>query len=513
MSRIERLEGRRLLASTPGLELESGVLTPRSDPTISGTNPRINIVKLTNGTDNNAPTGPVVPVGSTVTFTYVVTNPGDETLSNVVVRDDNGTSATPADDFNPTFVGGDTDGDGLLDLSETWTFTASRIATAGQYSNVGTATAVSLSGTPVSDSDVDHHFGSVGGVNLVKLTNGTDNNSAPGPTVPVGSTVTFTYVVTNPGNVPLASVFVTDDNGTPGSAADDFNATFVGGDTNANGLLDETETWTFTASQIATPGQYSNVGRVTATSPFGGGTVSDSDVDFHFGGPPLGTGAVTLVQDPCDKHETALNIEGTAAGDTIAVTQVGPGQGSVNVVINGFNHGTFSYGGSLLIYGQGGNDLINVDPAVTRTALVFAGAGNDVVNAGGGNDVLLGEAGTDQLRGNAGSDILIGGLDSDDLNGGAQDDILISGTTAHDSSPADLCQLSEEWTRKQKNYNARLAHIQHGKVKLTSGTVFGSPSSSDAMTGGDGRDLFFATVPPGDVLNDRTPDETVVDVG
>jgi hypothetical protein len=42
-----------------------------------------------------------------------------------------------------TFVGGDADGDGLLDATETWTFTAARIATPGQYTNIGTAT-----GTP-----------------------------------------------------------------------------------------------------------------------------------------------------------------------------------------------------------------------------------------------------------------------------------------------------------------------------------------------------------------------------
>ncbi len=49
--------------------------------------------------------------------------------------------------------------------------------------------------------------------------------------MPVGSTVTFTYVVTNTGNVPLSGVAVRDDNGTPANPADDFDATFVGGDT------------------------------------------------------------------------------------------------------------------------------------------------------------------------------------------------------------------------------------------------------------------------------------------
>jgi large repetitive protein len=40
----------------------------------------INVVKFVNGQDADSPTGPHVPVGSTVTFTYVVTNTGDVTL-------------------------------------------------------------------------------------------------------------------------------------------------------------------------------------------------------------------------------------------------------------------------------------------------------------------------------------------------------------------------------------------------------------------------------------------------
>ena len=47
----------------------------------------------------------------------------------------------------------------------------------------------------------------------------------PARIVPVGSTVTWTYDVTNAGNEPLKNVAVTDDNGTPGNTADDFNPT------------------------------------------------------------------------------------------------------------------------------------------------------------------------------------------------------------------------------------------------------------------------------------------------
>src|SRR4029077_8503160 len=101
------------------------------------------------------------------------------------------------------------------------------------------------------------YFGDVPGVNIVKFVNGQDANNQTGPHVPAGSTVTFTYVVTNTGNVPLANVVVTDDKLGPIAGP-------PSGDTNGNGLLDTTETWTYTATATALAGQQTNVGTVTA---------------------------------------------------------------------------------------------------------------------------------------------------------------------------------------------------------------------------------------------------------
>ena len=71
--------------------------------------------------DAASPTGTVVPVGTAVTFDYVVSNTVNIPLANVVVTDDNGT-ADIEDDFKPAIVGGDTNNAHLLDLDETWTY-------------------------------------------------------------------------------------------------------------------------------------------------------------------------------------------------------------------------------------------------------------------------------------------------------------------------------------------------------------------------------------------------------
>jgi hypothetical protein len=236
-----------------------------------GVNATIHVVKSTNGQDANTATGPVLAVGDTATFTYVVTNTGNVALGSVVVRDDNGTSGTMTDDFNATYQSGDTNTNGWLDTTETWTYEATRTVTAGQHMNIGTVTGTPLDSngvviagvTNATDWDPSNHFGAAAGINVVKSTNGQDANTATGPLLAVGSTATFTYVVTNTGNVALGSVVVRDDNGTPGNTADDFDATFQSGDTNINGRLDTTEAWTYQATRTVTLGQYTNIGTAT----------------------------------------------------------------------------------------------------------------------------------------------------------------------------------------------------------------------------------------------------------
>jgi hypothetical protein len=54
---------------------------------------------------------------------------------------------------------GDTNHDGLLEAGETWVFTASGTAIAGQYSNIGTATGTPPTGPNVTATNPDHYFG------------------------------------------------------------------------------------------------------------------------------------------------------------------------------------------------------------------------------------------------------------------------------------------------------------------------------------------------------------------
>ena len=107
-------------------------------------------------------------------------------------------------------------------------------------------------------------------IEIKKSTNGEDADTAPGPTVTVGSPVTWRYVVTNTGTVDLTNVVVVDDRNVTVSCP---------GTTLAVG-----QTMTCTGSGVATLGQYRNVGTVTAGST--SGAVTDSDASHYLGRAP-----------------------------------------------------------------------------------------------------------------------------------------------------------------------------------------------------------------------------------
>lgn len=105
-------------------------------------------------------------------------------------------------------------------------------------------------------------------VKIEKSTNGEDADSPPGPSILVGSAVTWRYVVSNTGTIALTGVAVVDDKGV---------VVNCGGQT----TLAVGQVLTCTATGVATLGQYSNIGRVTANSA--SGAVSDSDPSHYLG--------------------------------------------------------------------------------------------------------------------------------------------------------------------------------------------------------------------------------------
>jgi uncharacterized repeat protein (TIGR01451 family) len=219
-------------------------------PVVEGNNPDINVVKTATVTTLPA-------TGGDVTYTYTVTNPGNVPLTNVTLTDNKCTTVSAPS--------GDTNGDHKLDTSETWIFTCTTNVT---VTTTNTATATGHDGeTTVTDTDnwtvTVPPTGGVGGdapaIHIVKTPSVT--------TLPVGGgSVTYTYVVTNIGDVPLTTVSVTDNKCAP--------VTFVSGDANSDEALDVTETWTYTCTMILT---HTTTNTAVATGHDGDTAFTDTD--------------------------------------------------------------------------------------------------------------------------------------------------------------------------------------------------------------------------------------------
>jgi hypothetical protein len=208
--------------------------------------------KLTNGQDADTPPGPVVEAGSTVTWTYEVTNPGPATVTGLAVSDDQGVAVSCPQTTRP-----------WRDV----VCTASDTAVGGQYANVGTATAdLPAPGGTVSASDPSHYVGTL--IRIEKSTNGEDADTPPGPVLAVGDAVAWEYEVTNFSGETLTDVEVEDDQGVTVTCPQT--------------TLGVGESMTCTAGGVAQPGQYANVGTVTATHPTSG-QIADSDPSHYFG--------------------------------------------------------------------------------------------------------------------------------------------------------------------------------------------------------------------------------------
>ncbi len=247
----------------------------------------------------------LVPAGTSVGYDFVVTNagasslPADDVLAQISLIDV-GVPAIP-ECATPTFVGGDTNQDTLLDKTETWryectaTINADTVNVAGVTGVGGTQLTPPL---PVDVVDVSAAFVGVfrPRIEVTKTANPTS--------VFESGEVTYTYEVRNTGDVPLADVAarITDDRCGP--------VTYVSGDDDGDDLLDTPtsifedaadEVWIFTCATTITT-DTTNVVTVT-------GTPSDPG------------GAVLCATEPCDVTDTATATVLVQRGGSITIVK------------------------------------------------------------------------------------------------------------------------------------------------------------------------------------------------
>jgi hypothetical protein len=263
---------------------------------------------------------------------------------------------------------------------------------------------------------------------------------------------------------------------------------------------------------------------VTGKFSFGDGVVVIGGkkfiVDYNFAADPdqvgndvalIGFGAALSV-DPCDPKKTALFVSATTGDDVIRFVSAA-GSAKIRVLINGEDQGIFSPSGTLIGFGQAGNDRITVE-VPSKAAWLYGQNGNDTLVAGNGESVLLGGLGDDELSSGNGKDVLIGGLGADLLDAGNGEDLLIAGATDYDTnSPANraaICAIADEWSGGSGGYAGHISHLSAGVgaggvIKLNASTIT-NDSAIDRLNGDNGRDWFLRGI--GDIINGKAGNET-----
>jgi uncharacterized repeat protein (TIGR01451 family) len=210
-----------------------------------------------------------------ISYTYKVVNDGNVTLHNPEVGDSILGTLTSHTESG----GSGLNGDGILDVGETWTYTASYDVTQADIDNKGSI-----------DGDADnfiHNIASVvtedGAINATSADVGIDyrphltlSKSALIPDIATrgdptlvdgkidspADDITYTYTIVNNGNVTLHNVALTDS--VAGTVTSPIETGGTG--TNGDGILDVGETWTYTAGYDVTQADIDNRGNVDGTA-------------------------------------------------------------------------------------------------------------------------------------------------------------------------------------------------------------------------------------------------------
>jgi Ca2+-binding RTX toxin-like protein len=161
--------------------------------------------------------------------------------------------------------------------------------------------------------------------------------------------------------------------------------------------------------------------------------------------------------------------------------------------------------GGIYIRGNGGSDIVLVDPSVTDCVFIQGGAGHDILSGGAGHDTIEGGDGADVLRGNGGNDNLRGGAGNDRLDGGAGADVFDGGL---DTDTADYSLRIDNLTIDLDNVADDGAAGEADNVKGTVENVWGGRGDdviigsafanelkgnygNDRLYGGSGRDNLY----------------------
>ncbi len=214
--------------------------------------------------DADALPGPTVPLAAQISFRFVVTNTGTVPLTNLTLTD---TVYTLTNCTVPA----------TLDPGSFFECSLGPLPVeAGQHTNTAVATGLYQTESVTNSDGANYFGGDRPAIDIEKyvMSDGAtwaDVDSAPGPQVLVGNAVSFRFVITNVGTVPLTNLNLTDDTLNPTVACTFPTVLEVGASVEC-----------LVGPLPAVEGQHTNTATVTAA--FNDLTVTDSDTASYLGG-------------------------------------------------------------------------------------------------------------------------------------------------------------------------------------------------------------------------------------
>jgi len=208
------------------------ITTPVTDnaTTTINRNAAMTVEKSVDHTEINAPT--------LLTYTITVSNIGNISLTGVVLTD----AIVGGPELSTSLQSGDTNSNNILDVGETWSFTATYDATQNDI-DAGTT----LVNRAVADTDHTDPESAEASTTISQSAGWSMTKSAAEENYETtGDILHYTITLTNDGNVSIGNIVVID----PG--ADAGIVKYENGDTDNDNRLDPDETWTFSAIHTVT---------------------------------------------------------------------------------------------------------------------------------------------------------------------------------------------------------------------------------------------------------------------
>ncbi|MBN9173713.1 MAG: DUF11 domain-containing protein, partial [Microbacterium sp.] len=312
--------------SGPGLSNSSGVVTVSAVQ--SGA---LTLVKA-------ADPGTVDSVGETVNYTFQVANSGNVTLRNVDIVEGTFTGSGALSAI--TCPSGSLAPGASADCTASYPVTQADL-TAGSVANTATARAVDPAGTAITSaaSTATVTVNQVAGLSIVKSA-----SPSSAAAYNAGQLITYTYVVSNTGNIPVTGIAVNEQafTGTGALSAISCPATSL----EPAAQFSCTATYTLTQEDVDS-GSLTNTANATGTTAAGPVTADDSTVTT----PQEPVGRLTLVKTADTAY---VNVAGDAIAYTFAIRNAG------NVTIHDVSADETAFSGS------GGEPAISC-PASTLT--------------------------------------------------------------------------------------------------------------------------------------------------